>query len=687
MRIERLLARLAAAAVRRPRTILALALGGVLLALGLAAARLTLETSNLDLIDADLPPVARFRAIAATFGTPNLLLVVFEGEEGGVLRRAVDRVGPRLRQLPGVRSVVDKLPLDSAPAALLGLDPYLTSRDGKLYLVLVQPDDPASRAETMAALVGAVRQVLSDAALEELGVQAGLTGMPAYALDDREIIQRDISRLSLLSLGLIILLFVLAFGSFRRPLLAILALLVAVAFTLGAAALYPGHLTLLSAFFASILFGLGIDAGIHIVARVEELVTAGMSQREAIPAAVASLARGLTTSGCTTAAVLFALQFSGFRGFAELGVIAGTGMLFCLGAMCTVLPALLMLAAPARGPIRRRSSRMGQLLGALQGRPVAAVIAAMALLGPALPRPAFDTDYLNLQPAGSEAVRLERELVRRSDWSPEVAVFTAGSRQEAAALTRSLAADETVGAVRSLLDFEALGINPHDLPAGLRSALLGPRGDLAVYAYPRGNVWEPQTQHAFVNHMQAIDPEVTGMPFLGSFMVERSRRALHVAALLGSVLIFVIVLADFRRLSLTACALLPTLLTATSLYGLMGLFAIPFNPLNVMALPVILGIAVDDGVHIVHRFVAEGGDLARTLAGSGRSVVLTSATTLAAFATLTLTTHRGLASFALLLSLGVGLALVHALLVLPQLLVARQELLPAGNLQPLRTSR
>lgn len=158
------------------------------------------------------------------------------------------------------------------------------------------------------------------------------------------------------------------------------------------------------------------------------------------------------------------------------------------------------------------------------------------------------------------------------------------------------------------------------------------------------------------------------MPVLGRFMVERSQRALRITAILGTALLLVGVFADFRRLGPALLAVLPALLTMASLHALMRLFGLAWNPLNVMALPVVLGIAVDDGVHIVHRFLAERGDLSRTLAGTGRSVVLTSATTIAAFGSLAFTSHRGLASFALALTLGVASALALSVVVLPELL-------------------
>jgi predicted RND superfamily exporter protein len=128
------------------------------------------------------------------------------------------------------------------------------------------------------------------------------------------------------------------------------------------------------------------------------------------------------------------------------------------------------------------------------------------------------------------------------------------------------------------------------------------------------------------------------------------------------------VYADFRRWRWTALALLPTLLTAAALPAGLKLLGVSFNPLNVVALPVVLGIAVDDGVHLVHRYLRERGDLRATLAGAGRSIVLTSATTVAAFGALAFARHRGLASFGLAIGLGVTLALLLSVLVLPPVL-------------------
>jgi predicted RND superfamily exporter protein len=669
VKVERAIRAIARFSARHPWLVLGLALCLGAGAVTLAATRLTLRTSNLDLIDPGLPPVRQFLDFAHEFGTPNVLVIVLEGEAPSKLEEAVMRMGPDLRAVPGVRSVIDRLPLDPALLESLGVDAFVRSRDGRVMCVFVQPDDPHSSAETLAPFVRAVRDVLARSRLDEIGVRAGLTGLPAYALDDRDIIQRDIARLSIISFALIVGLFVVSFHAFRRPVMAMLSLASGLLLTVGFSALYPGHLTLLSAFFVSILFGLCDDFGIQTVGRVEELVRAGRPEGEAVVEALASLARGLVTGTLTTAAAFYSAAFSGFKGFAELGIIAGTGSLLCLLATVTVLPALLTLVRPRRGrPPPAADHLYAGLMARLQHRGLALALGAGVLAAAFSQSPGFDTDYLNLEPCRSEAVRLERVMVAQTDVSPQFAVFTVDSIEKARSLSARLRGDTLVGQARSAADLEALaaaGIPTPDLPESYRRSLVSPAGRFAVYAYPQGDVWEPRQQQVFIDRMRAIDPAVTGMPFLGQFMVGQSQRGMRRAAALAGLVLVISVFLDFRAVRPTALALLPTALTLVSLRALMRLCHVMFNPLNIMAIPVILGLAVSYGVHIVHRFVEERGDLARTIAGTGRSVVLSALTTLIGFGALIFTEHRGLASFAVVMTLGLASALAYSVVVLP----------------------
>lgn len=675
---ERVFGRLAEASTARPGWTIATALALAALSLLLAASRLEIKTSNLDLVDPDLPVVARFRDFARGFGTPNMLVVVLEGSDPVRLRAAADRVAEKVRGAHGVRAVFARLPYQSPAPFGPGL--YFTSKDRKMCFLFVQPADADSSAATIAPFAQAVRERIGQAGLAADGVKAGLTGLPQYALDDRDIIRRDTSRLSAVSFVLILILFAFGFSELSRPLMASATLAVSAVLVAGVVALFPGYLTLVSATFFSALFGLGIDYGTYVVDRFEEYLGEGREKREALVAAVRELGPGLTTGALTTACAFYAMTFSGFRGFAELGFIGGTGILLALLLMATLLPALLMLVGGRRRrerPLMER--RFGRWIARLQRPGLAVALALLAVAGLAGGLPAFNGDYLDLQPADSEAVRLEREMVRRSAFSPQFAAFLADTPEKAREIGEKLRKEDTVGTVRSVADFVLLDAFARRVPGeweAFHGGFQAPDGRLAVYAYPNGNVWDPAFESRFLAQMKAVDPEVTGMPVLGRFMIDLSKRALWITAGLSAFVVVLLVLLDLRSPAWSALALLPTALSTAATLAAMRLLGIDFNPLNVMAVPVLLGTAVDTGAHIVHRFRQEDGDLDRTLAGSGAAVALCVLTTIVGFGALMFTSHRGLASFGIVLTLGSTFSLIFSLLALPALLKLAASRLP-----------
>lgn len=671
--ITRLFESLARFSTRRPMLVLGLAALAVAASTIAAVTDLPLRTSNLDLIDPNLPEVRKFMHFAEEFGTPNVMVVTLEGEDEPSLRAAVDRLGPAFRAMEGVRAVVDRIPYDPDVLRDAGVEPYLVSNDRKMFMIFIQPSDARSSADTIAPLVEAVRGHLAGAGLAGAGIRGGLTGVPVYAIDDRDVIQKDLSVLSFVAFGMVAVLFMASFRSIRRPVLALIALVVGVVLTAGCVTIYPGHLTLLSAFFASTLFGLGVDYAIHIINRVEELIGLGVSEAEAVPRAVGLQARELLTACATTAFGFFAMMFSGFRGFEELGLVAGVGVLLCLFVMITVLPALLASVHGRWQNIRPFDQRKtGRFLLFLQRPWIAGGLVTAVAAGIIHGGPRFDSDYLNLEPRNSEAVRLEREIASRTEFSTQFAAFTTDSRAKVDDIAnRLMDEDDVVGEVRSIADLEALQEASPDratFPDYFTAGFVSSGGHYAVYAYPRGNVWDPVRQKTFIDRMRAIDPAVSGMPFLGAFMVHRSQRALYITGGVAALMLLVSVFADLRKPLPVLLAITPTILTVLALRALMKLAHVDLNPLNVMALPIVIGVAIDNGVYLVHRFLAEKGDLAKTLAGTGRSIVMTSATTIAGFGSLVFTSHRGLASFGATLALGVTASLFLSVLVLPETL-------------------
>ena len=84
-----------------------------------------------------------------------------------------------------------------------------------------------------------------------------------------------------------------------------------------------------------------------------------------------------------------------------------------------------------------------------------------------------------------------------------------------------------------------------------------------------------------------------------------------------------------------------------------------------MALPLIVGIGIDDGVHLLHRWRIEGkGQIPRIYASTGRAILLTSLTTMLAFGSLMFSLYRGFASLGIAMFIGVGACFLTSVMVL-----------------------
>jgi predicted RND superfamily exporter protein len=103
--------------------------------------------------------------------------------------------------------------------------------------------------------------------------------------------------------------------------------------------------------------------------------------------------------------------------------------------------------------------------------------------------------------------------------------------------------------------------------------------------------------------------------------------------------------------------------------GIMGLFDLPFNPANMIALPLVVGVGVNYGVYVLHDYKARDRRRDYSLAHTtGRGILVAALASILGFGTLMLSSHRGLVGLGLLLTLGVSCSMMTALVFLPAVL-------------------
>jgi len=138
---------------------------------------------------------------------------------------------------------------------------------------------------------------------------------------------------------------------------------------------------------------------------------------------------------------------------------------------------------------------------------------------------------------------------------------------------------------------------------------------------------------------------------------------------LGLLMVMLVLLIDPRGAADALLCLLPVGAAFAVVLGVMGAFDLAMNPANIMGLPLLFGIGVDAGVHMIHRFRVHPNDEPPGLAGgTGKGIMLTSLTTMLGFGTLMIARHHGIFTLGLTLAAGVLLTLLMCLMVMPALL-------------------
>lgn len=225
---------------------------------------------------------------------------------------------------------------------------------------------------------------------------------------------------------------------------------------------------------------------------------------------------------------------------------------------------------------------------------------------------------------------------------------------------------DQIDRLRLALEAQEFGLD--DLPAGLREQMLASTGEARIQVIPSEDLSVEGARDEFVDAVRTIAPRATGVSVnlveFGRATARSLREALTFALLSIALLLYVLT----RRLGDVALILSPLVLAGAWTYGGMALVGMPFNFANVIVLPLLLGIGVDSGVHLVrrsHEALSEGDQLLGTT--TARAVFWSAVTTIASFGSLALSRHQGIATMGEVLVFGMLFTLAANLVVLPAL--------------------
>ena len=230
---------------------------------------------------------------------------------------------------------------------------------------------------------------------------------------------------------------------------------------------------------------------------------------------------------------------------------------------------------------------------------------------------------------------------------------------------RTVAMDDfdQVSQARSLLDRYL-----HETEEGWKSV---------VYLFPKGTLWRREAPPGAVQLADRLGPKavLTGANVVSSFL---RRTVLHdavVAAVLGFLVVGLLLWLDYRRLWDTILTLVPLLVGLVWMLGGMVLMGANMNFMNIFVSTMIIGIGVDYGIHMIHRYRELGEqseeELMAGFVETGKAIVLAALSTTVGFGSLSLSHYPGLQSMGKVAILGALSTGLVAITLLPAYLLLR----------------
>lgn len=656
---------------------------------------------------------------------------------------------------------------------------YLLAKDGKMGFIQLrlagcEKDSFTGNKNAIEAL----RQIVSQTRSRHADMLVGLTGLPIIEHDEMSSSESSMSIATVLSMAGVLLVVVLGFGGMRHSILPMTALFLGMIWSLGYTVLTVGHLNILSSAFGAILTGLGINYGIYITARYLQLREANKLVEESLLETAGTIVPGIVIGMLATAISFFMAGFTEFVGVAELGIVAGGGIILCCLAAVTVLPALILICDKKNFKALPQPLEFHRFLDPVCDKYRSVLVCGLAgtvVLAVGLGRIWYDHNLLHMQASGLESVMLEQKIISEGDQSASFAISIADNAQSLLERKKQLLQLPSVKhiiEVDSIMDpdgsmsapmmaakrqaierisgrltnlpqqvpqipltsmnelgqmlagvqarpngcspellkrMQQLGYlmqqlpqaecyarlahfqqamatdvltrlyalravsNPEppqltDLPESLVKRFVSPSGKHLMKVYSKADIWDMAAMEQFVRELRSVDKNITGNPvqiYEASLQMKRSYEQATWFALFTILPVMVFTMGSLRD---SLLAVLPLAVCMLQMFGIMGILNIPLNAANMISLPLMLGMGVDNGINIIFDYRRQHGNY-KMSPSTGVAVILNTLTTMVGFAVLMIADHRGLQSLGRVLTIGMSCSLFSSLIMLPAFLV------------------
>ncbi len=528
--------------------------------------------------------------------------------------------------------------------------------------------------------------------------------------------------------------FLLLFAFFRKlvpPMIISLVLIFSLSLTFAVAYFLIGQLNVMTAFLFVILFGLGIDYGIHFMARFLKEYR-GSNLEEAIKNTISSTGMAIKTTALTSAVAFAFFSLADFKGFSEFGIISCVGIIFAFLSYILLTPAIIILSIKLN-LLKNQNKKSANSLNIV---PVVNFFRCykhyiffttliLSLLGVfASFHLNFLYDFSELRANLPQSLKVKEKLGEIFNQSNSPAIVLTDNKDDLLELEKyfinekltnsnytvdkfksiytiipdnqnskidiikniekqinrlksySLNKDEQydIDELAKLTDVKNITIN--DIPSSIKNIFKDKQANMNKFGYIYSNLQLRDSRNAmkFSNDIQTIQLQTkkvhaSNISIVFSDLLKTIVSEGRYISLLALVGVFFLILLNIRSFKSSTLIILSLISGGLWISLIMFIFDMKFNFFNIVAIPTLIGIGVDNSIHIHYRLREEFQNrvlnLTNVFKTAGTAIIVSSFTTMLGFSGLSLANHGGLKEIGILALIGIATTLIASLLVLP----------------------
>lgn len=600
---------------------------------------------------------------------------------------------------------------------VLDQERYLSSEDSTIFLVNMNLNRSINDIEVRNEIFDGLYDIIDDVNAmnsEYDDLEVGFTGgMMVMDYESDQMALGDLYITTLITFIFILIVLFLTFRSISLPLLSIIPLIMGIIITAGIIQLWLGELGFFTSTFAVLLFGIGIAFCIHILSRFMDEYRISGDIEYSMERTYRFTGMGVILGGLTTSTVFFALYFGKTEAVHEMGFVAALGLMITMVCVLFVIPALVRL--------RMRYGKLGEKLQKDKKRefnilsPAGSIIkrfflvfilimlVTVAFMVIKLPDAEISGDITEIQPTDIPSYRQLEKIKDHFNYTENYVLLTCGSYQELENDIGIFSKNEEILGIESIYDYiptdqseklailygirdeigtehtpdwlEVDEITWKDIPSSIRKNWVYQNGDeiqFLIRLTMKGDIFREDYNDRIMKDIEMTNHNVTSQAMVFNALIDLMTDDVINVSIYATIPVMMIVFIGFRRINplYTILAFIPVA------FGLMGILAfyeffnVDLNVISILMAPLVIGIGIDNGIHLINRYMEEGkGSVPLVIKQTGKAISLTSITTILAFSSFTMADHPGMRSLGRVPVLGLALCLVASIFFLPPVLV------------------